>query len=186
MPPFLAALARSRRMPLFAALLAAGTLAGCGGSDDGKAKFAPSCPEARLLSDASDLTRMRGAGTDVTDLVLRGRIIAIQGSCGEGSRGVVRSKVQVLFDITRGPASTARKAELPYLVTVMRGETILDQQLFTVVAEFPENVDRVRLGGEEIDLALPVSGERQASDYKIYVSFRLTAAELAYNRRTVR
>ena len=39
---------------------------------------------------------------------------------------------------------------------------------------------------EEIDLALPVSAERQASDYKIYVSFRLTAAELAYNRRTVR
>ena len=69
------------------------------------------------------------------------------------------------------------------LVTVAIGERILEQKLFIAQAAFPANADTTRVLGEEVNFAIPVSPENPASNYTIYVSFRLTAAELAYNRR---
>jgi hypothetical protein len=162
-----------------AGLLAALALAGCGPSSD---KFAPACPQLRLLNDAADITRMRGQGSDLTDLVLQARITEVPANCKAGAKGIVAADVTVVMDVTRGPAATGREAELPYLVTVVLGDQVLDQKPYTAKAVFPPNVDRIRVTGETINLAIPVSQDRAAADYTIYASFRLTPAELAYNR----
>ena len=175
LPPMPARLA----LPLLGVL----ALAGCGPSEQ---KFAPPCPQLKLLGDAADLTRMRGQGTDLTDLVLQARIAGVNASCTEGSRGSVNASLKVLLEVTRGPAAPVRDFDLPYLVTVTVRGAPVDQKPFVATASFPPNVDRTSLVGEDITLVFPVGTERAITDYTIYVSFRLTPAELAYNRRSKR
>ena len=175
-------IAHAKTSPRIAAcaVLAALLLAGCGAKPE---QFAPACPELKLLRDAADLTRMRGQGSDLTDLVVNARVVAVPGSCSEGSKGTVKAMIQVTFEATRGPAAPSRVIELPYLVTVLRGDRIIQQKPYVLPVEFAANVDRARFTGEEIDMVFPVSPEIPASDYRIYVSFRLTADELAFNRK---
>jgi hypothetical protein len=165
--------------PVFAgaALLA---LASCG-SGSGE-QYAPACPQLQILPDAADLTRTNGKGIGLLDQVLSAQITAVPASCKAGRKGFVDAKLQVVVNASRGPAASGRTAQIPYLVTVTRGEQILDQKMYVLDAKFPENVDRLTLTGEEVDMAFPVTPERPASAYSIYVSFRLTASELAYNR----
>ncbi|MCX7382837.1 MAG: hypothetical protein NT133_15790 [Alphaproteobacteria bacterium] len=161
------------------AVIALALLAGCGTPTD---KFPPGCPQLKLIRDTSDLTRVRGAGTDVTDLILDARIEAVPATCSDGPKGTVQAKIKVLMTAARGPAATGTAVTLPYLVTVALGEQLIEQQYFVASGAFPSNVDRVSVTGDDIELQIPVTAERAASAYTIYVSFRLTAAELAYNR----
>ena len=160
------------------------SLSGCGifgsGSDE---KLPPVCPALSLLSDASDVTRYRGAGRDLTDIVLDARIVAVPAQCIRDSKNVVKTTMQVRTSLTRGPASPGRQGGVTYVVTVLDGERILDQQDYTIQASFPSNVDRLDLLGEPIKLLFPVSAEKQASAYKIVVGLRLTPQELEENRR---
>jgi hypothetical protein len=176
--------ARRARLALAVPLLAAIGLAGCSGRNPDA--FAPECPALRLLPDAADLTRFRGQGTDLTDVALQARIVAVPASCRSGGPNTVSATINVVAEAARGPAAQGKTADLPYLVSVMRGDRVLDQKQFHLVGDFPANVDRMTLKGEDIDLAFPVSPENPASEYTIYVSFRLTPAELAFNRKTRR
>lgn len=158
-------------------------LAGCGGTsgDD----FPPACPRPAILRDANDLLRYRGNGRDLTDTVLEGRITGISGSCKRDGRSIVTATVSVGMELTRGPAAVSRTADVPFFVAVSQGERVLDKQVYTLRAEFPENTDRLRLTGDSVDLALPVSSKKGADAYQVTVGFQLTPAELEANRRRI-
>src|SRR6516164_9439082 len=84
-------------------------LAGCGPKAD---VFAPQCPDMKLLGDASDLTRFKGTGRDVTDMVLDARITAVPGSCKAAPGGKVAATIRVEFEATREPALQGRDVQL--------------------------------------------------------------------------
>lgn len=167
----------SRSLP---ALLPALLLAGCGAGGD---NFAPPCPGAAIVRDAADITRYRGAGRDLTDAVLDGRITGLGGSCKADGEGFVSTTVSVGMELTRGPAAPGRQAEVSYFVAVLDGERILDKQVFNLRAEFPPNNDRLRLTGDSVELRLPVRPGKGADAYRIQVGFQLTPLELDVNRR---
>jgi hypothetical protein len=171
----------ARSTALLAALVG---LAGCGffgsGSDD---KLPPICPSLRLLPDAADVTRYRSSARDLTEIVADARISAVPAQCARDSTNVVKTTLQVRVSITRGPAATTRQAAFGYVVTVLDGEQIVDQQDYSVQATFPSNVDRLDVTGDQIRLLFPVSAQKPASAYKIYVALRLTPEELEDNRR---
>ena len=154
---------------------------GCGGGTDDA--FAPPCPTPFILKDAADLNRFRGAGRDIVDSVLEGRITGLSGSCKRDGVATVVATVTVGIELARGPASSGRTADVAYFVAVSEGERILDKQVFRLRAEFPANTDRLRLSGDEVDLRLPVSGTKTAAGYRIAVGFELLPAELEVNRR---
>jgi hypothetical protein len=166
------------RFPL-AALFVMPLLAGCGGEEG---TFAPPCPRPSILRDANDLHRYRGAGRDITDSVLEGRITGISGSCKRDGAGAVAATVSVGIELTRGPAATSRVADIAYFVAVSEGDRVLDKQVYQLRAEFPENTDRVRLSGDSVDLRLPVTDRKTAAAYQVTVGFQLTPAELQVNR----
>ena len=161
-----------------AALLA---LAGCGPKAD---EYAPACPVLRMLGDGADLVRFNGRGQDITDLTLQARISGVQAACAAGARGIVRATIKPVFDVLRGPALAGREAQMRYFVAVVEGDTVRDEQDFAANVAFAPNADRVQASGEEITMHLPVTTEKNAARFTIYVSFRLTPQELAYNRRT--
>ena len=168
-----------RTLPMGAAALLA--LAGCGGGTADN--FAPPCPGAAIVRDAADLKRFRGAGRDLTDSVLDGRITGIAGRCVRDGADIVTTTVQVGMELSRGPAASGRRAELSYFVAVLDGERILDKQVFALRAEFPPNTDRLRLQGDEVELRLPVRADKTAAAYRIQIGFQLTPLELEVNRR---
>lgn len=165
------------------ALLLLAPLAGCGG-DDKQPQFAPACPQAGIVRDAADLSRYGSGGRDLTDLVLDGRVTGVRGSCAPGdTKDTVKTTLQVVIELTRGPAARGRAAEAGYFVAVVDGERILDKRTFNLRAEFPANTDRIRLSGDEVELTLPVSATKTAAAYRVLVGFQLQPAELALNRQ---
>ncbi len=170
------------RLPRAMALLVllAPILAGCGSSEEA---FAPACPNVGLVRDAADLVRYRGAGRDLTDLVLNGRLTGVGGSCKRDGSSTVVTTVQVGIELRRGPAAPGRQAQLAYFVAVLDGDRILDKQVFQLRAEFPANADRLRLSGDDVELRLPVKPGKTAAAYRIQIGFQLTPLELEVNRK---
>lgn len=164
------------------AALAPLLLAGCAGGDDA---FPPACPTTAILRDAADLARFRGAGRDLTDRVLVGRVTGLQGTCKRGT-GTVDTTVAVGVELTRGPAAPGRTADVSYFVAVTNGDRILDRQTFALRASFPPNTDRVSLVGDEVELRLPVTADKTATAYKVWVGFVLSPVEAQAGARTGR
>jgi hypothetical protein len=88
------------------------------------------------------------------------------------------------FSVERGPATGVRVVELPWFVAVVGpGDQVLNRQSFVERVTFGRNETRTTGSGEPVALSLPVGEERRATEYRILVSFELTAEDLALNRR---
>jgi hypothetical protein len=155
-------------------------LASCGGQDPDR--FPPPCPQPSIPRDLGDLHIFRGAGRDITDNVLDGRITGISGACTRDTTATTVVTLSVGLILTRGPANPSRVADVAYFVAVSDGDTILDKRIYTLRAEFPPNTERLRLEGDEIQLRLPVTAQKTAAAYRVSVGFQLTPAELQINR----
>lgn len=170
-----------RLLPRLAAVSILPTLllAGCGPSD----QFPPICPSVALLADAADLTQYSPKGQDLTDLMLDGRITAVPATCRRGAPGVVSVTLKVSATVTRGPAFTERDVSVPIIVGVTDGGEVRDRKAFTLAGHYKSNVDTMLLTSQDINLDFPVTPQKNAGAYRIYVGFQLTPDELALNRR---
>ena len=174
---------RTRLLPpaLAAALLA---LAGCGGG--GSARLPIACPTPGILADGADLTRYQpGQVQDLTSLTFDARLAGLEGGCrpGRNNESVLLS-LTPSFTIERGAASTGRVLELPWFAAVVGpNEEVLSRQEFVERIAFGRNETRSSGKGAAVSLTLPAREGVRVSDYRILVSFALTAEELALNRR---
>lgn len=154
-------------------------LAGCGGGG-----IAPQCPQAAIVQGGDSLNRYRGEGRDLTDLILAGRIQGLAGRCHTSDHGrVLQTEVSVKMLATRGPAARESAADMSYFVVVMRGDQILDKQVYPVHVLFPPNTEQVRLSGQKVHMSLPTPRGISGPAYKIEIGFQLTPEELEANRR---
>lgn len=145
----------------------------------------PDCPQVGALADGANLARFRpGGGADLTDLAVEASIARVGGTCERARGDRVRVTVNVTFDAARGPAATGRTADLPWFVAVTRDGQILDRQSFATRVEFPANAATAPRTSETVELLLPAG--QPPSAFSVIVSFQLSEAELAYNRRARR
>jgi hypothetical protein len=157
-------------------------LSGCG---PGRNQFAPACPEAHLLPQAADFARYRNeAGHDLTDMVLSGRVLKVDGHCEPGSGpNKLDASVTVTLEFNRGPAASGRQADVQYFVAVAEGDQILDKKILRDRVTFPSNLDRLFLVSDPVDMQLPVSPEKTGAAYTVWVGFQLTPAEMAASNK---
>lgn len=161
-------------------LLAVLLLAACSATPD---KRPDSCPRVALLADAADLVRYRGAGRDVTDLLLMARITAVPATCANGGDGIVDTTLRISDTVVRGPAAPGRAASITPFISVVEGDRLLDQLDYPQAIVFPPNQDRVALTSGEIVLHIPNTADHPASTKRVLIGFRLTPEELAINRK---
>ncbi len=158
-------------------------LAACTPDPDEKA---PQCPVALLRRDASTLSRYDGKGTDLTDLVLSGRLQDVGGACkGLLGKNTLAAHAHATMVLTRGPAATSREVDVPYIIAVMKGDQVLEEHRYTQHVAFPPNVDTVQVTGQEVFFDFPTRRGLGGQNYTIYVLFELTPEELAANRRAL-
>ncbi|MBR0657417.1 hypothetical protein [Plastoroseomonas arctica] len=142
------------------------------------------CPRITLLRDGADLTRFRaGAGQDLSVMTADARLSGFEARCDFADRGrSIAVDITPRFAVEQGPAGTTASVDLPWFVAVSddRDTRILDQLDYTTRAAFPPNQSRALTLGERVRLTLPAS---EVETFNVRVSFRLTAEELAYNRR---
>jgi len=163
---------------LLTPLAMAALLAGCSSLVKSPPAF---CPRLGLLDAAGDLTRFQGAGRDITDITLSGKIDAVPAQCHSGGEAAVATDLTVRASFLRGTAAKGRTDSATYLVTVLRGDDIIEQRNFVQAITFPPGADRVAVESAPIQLSIPVPGSGEAN-YRVFVGFRLSADELAYNR----
>ncbi len=170
------------RLPQLAsrlAVLGAVTFVSACGATKEPPKF---CPRLGLLDNADELTRFQGNGRDITDITLSGSIDKVPATCVQGNESnSVASDLTIQSTFTHGAGARSRTDQVTYVVTVLDGDTIIEQHDFPLVITFPEHVDRASFATAPIHLAFPAPASGKAN-YRVFVSFRLTPAELEYNR----
>ncbi len=175
-------LSRGGRLALLSlsAVVLPGALAGCGSWFD-KPAPPPPCPQVAQVEDASRLTRFSGAGRDLTDVAFEAELGGMAGSCAyDGNEIDVELSVQ--FIASRGPADQSRRADFTYFVAIARlDQTVLAREEFDSYIEFPGNQTRAGIV-EELAQRIPIESGARGDSYVIYVGFKLTPEELAFNR----
>lgn len=181
--------ARLALLPMAALALAGCETLGFTSGGTGEAPLAAaamlSCPRVGTPADTGDIQRFRSPDSrDLTDLVVAARITSLDGNCRLVNRQTaVEVTLTMGVEAMRGPAAQGRAVQLPYFVAVTgANEEILDKAVYAIAVEFPANMQRARLRGEQVRLTLPVSADNQAGAYRVFVGFQLTEPELALNR----
>ena len=144
-------------------------------------EFPPACPGTSILGNAADLNAYRpgSLGRDLTDLVVHARIVGVRGSCKEGDKkNQLAVTLNVLVELTRGPAMPGRATDVSVFVAVTDGDKILDKYLYLMHAVFPSNVDRVTLTPGDTSIVLPITAERSGAAYTVVTGFQLPANQL--------
>ncbi len=177
------AVAARTTLGLGAVLALAVSLGACTPDPD---EQAPQCPLAFLRPDAATLARYDGRGTDLTNLVLSGRLLDIKGACkGLLGHKNLTAHTHVEMVLTRGPAAQGRSVDVPYNVAIVKNGVVLQKQELVQHVTFPPNVDTVQVTGDDVNLAFPTDRGLTGPNYTIYFVFNLTPEELAANQRAL-
>ncbi len=148
------------------------------------------CPDYKILADAARIVQFRsGQGTDLVDVNIDGRLGDLTMECKteldkDTRKGAMEVDVKVTFGAKRGPANLNKKALLPYFISVTdHKRNVLYREEFKIAVEFPGNQSALQFFGETVKLELPLSAKITSRDYLIFTGFKLTRAQLEYNRR---
>ncbi len=151
----------------------------CGGED----RFAQRiCPQVQILEYADRLTEFAGgSGRDVTDVVLRGRLVNFEGECNV-EKDAVELDLVLDFLIERGPASGGDKGRFTYFVAIPEFHPAPSgKRVFPIDLEFESGVNRI-VYRDEISVEIPVTEGRNASDFNLFIGFQLDRGQLEFNR----
>jgi hypothetical protein len=137
-----------------------------------------------ILADGADITRYRpGAPTDLAAMVVDGRMAGVSFTCDYVRGGGVEVKIAAIMDVEHGPASRGNRAELPWFLAVTSGDDsqLVERKDATLLVNFEGNQTRARVTSAPI--AISFQAGRSPADYRVRLSFALTAEELDRNRR---
>jgi hypothetical protein len=169
-------------MRRFGVLVLAGLVAACGSSSQEKV-LAP-CPRVTILADGADITRFRpGAPPDLAAMLVDGRIAGVGVTCDYIRGGGVEVKVAAIMDVERGPATRGNRAELPWFLAVTSGDDsqLVERKDARLLVNFEGNQTRARVTSPPETLVFPAG--RNPAEFRVRVSFALSADELDRNRR---
>lgn len=182
---------KSLLFPLGASLF----LWGCAAKDN--YDFPPACPKVTILSSASDAYNFSNNEDDMAHLVTKASILGIDGNCiddpaNESNKekrkrrkaytDKIDTTMNVVIQVTRGPAAQERRYRIPYFITSIKNGKIVDKKNFVAVAQFPNNIDQVTLKSDKILLKVPATSDRQPDGYELFVGFQLSPEQLTFNR----
>jgi hypothetical protein len=168
----------------FGVLILAGLVAACGsGSSSREPALAP-CPRVTILADGSDITRFRpGAPPDLAAMVVDGRMAGLSVTCANIRGGAVDVRVAAIMDVERGPATRGNRAEFPWFLAVTSGDDsqLVQRKDALLTVNFEGNQTRARVTTPPESIIFPAG--RNPAEFRVRVSFALSAEELDRNRR---
>lgn len=154
-------------------------LAGCGALTR---EPPPPCPVTVAVDDASRLTKFRGEGRDLTDVVFDAAIENVTYTCEYDGDEAIDMEMTVALVASQGPANITDSADFTYFIAVATSDRqILARQDFDVSIPFQGNLTRVRLT-DVLEPRIPLRPGESGPSFRVFVGMSLTEAELQYNR----
>ncbi len=151
-------------------------------SSDTATVLDPACPTVALVADAAHLTRF-GPETLSTpaNVMAIAELRMVDGTCAYRDDGVdIQFDLAVLAE--RGPALTVDRLPLSYFVSVTSPDRmVLEWQSFETEVRF-ENGVRTAGSQEALEQWIPLTDVQAGPNHAVLVGFRLSRAELAFNR----
>lgn len=147
---------RAHRPLLLATTLAMGGLAGCATKGDlvtekdiGVVALRTACPTVGVPDFTGDVTLFSGQGrSDVGAIDVVASLTNVRSQCSESADKVY---TQASFDVLARRADTrgARRVELPYFVSVVRGGgTVVSKRVGSVAIDFADGQERAQAKGQ--------------------------------------
>ncbi len=157
-------------------------LSACGAF--GSKKPAPRCPAVLLLKHANSVSYFKpGPGRDITDVLATIAITDFKGECEYNrKRTEVNIKLNVAFDVRRGPADRSKVTDFRYFVAIPKFHPAPQgKSVFPLQAQFRGNQTRLNLI-DEVNLKIPMPPYPKVDEYTIYMGIQLTPQQLKYNQ----
>lgn len=141
------------------------------------------CPPAAAVAGVERMTSFRpGGGQDLTEVAFTAHVDSVESVCQYDDDGV-EVAMNVLLSAERGPADTAREADLKYFVAIEDGPgNITAKEIYDVTLPFEGNRRRVGIV-EEVDITIPTPADKDFSEIRILIGLQITPEQLEFNRR---
>ena len=158
-------------------------LSACGSFSKNKSPVL-SCPKVFLLQNANHMTVfLAGKSGDITDILANITLVSFKGECVfNKNRTEARFSLDVVFDISRGPANRTRFVKFRYFVAIPKFFPVPNgKKVFPINVKFQGNKTRVKLL-DQVLIKVPIAQNYKLEDYSIYIGIQLTQKQLDYNQ----
>ncbi len=143
------------------------------------------CPFVKVLYDAARYVEFKGGDEASAAVGFTGEIENIASACAYKGAEPIRLRMQVLFELGRGPQAAGSRKTYQYWVAVTdRNHAVLNKEYFSLPVTFPAGQDRVTLTEPLGDITIPRADSKvSGSNFEILVGFEVTPAMAEFNRQ---
>jgi hypothetical protein len=142
------------------------------------------CPYVKVLYDAAryiDFKEQREASANVA---YSGEIQGISAGCQYKDDEPIRVKMEILFELGKGPQATSDTKNYRYWVAVTkRNDLVITKEYFDLPVKFPAGQDRVYATEEIGEITIPrATATTSGANFEVLVGFDVTPQMAAFNR----
>jgi hypothetical protein len=142
------------------------------------------CPFVKSLYDASRYVEFKEAREASANVAWTGEIQGISAGCAYKGDQPIQLRMEVLFEVGKGPQADGRQKTYRYWVAVTdRNKSVLAKETFDLPVTFPEGEDRVYVTENINNITIPrASVATSGSNFEVLVGFEVTPQMAAFNR----
>ncbi len=142
------------------------------------------CPYVKVLYDAGryiEFTEGREASANVA---YSGEIQGISAGCQYKDDEPISVRMEVLFELGKGPQATGDSKNYRYWVAVTtRNQSVITKEYFDLPVKFASGQDRVYVTEEIAQITIPrATATTSGANFEILVGFDVTPQMAAFNR----
>lgn len=142
------------------------------------------CPFVKSLYDAARYVEFKEAREASANVAWTGEIQGISAGCAYKDDQPIQVRMEVLFEVGKGPQASSRQKTYRYWVAVTdRNRAVLAKQTFDLPVTFPEGEDRLYVTENIDNITIPrASISTSGSNFEVLVGFEVTPEMAAFNR----
>lgn len=142
------------------------------------------CPFVKSLYDAARYVEFKEGREASANVAWSGEIQGISAGCQYKDEEPIQLRMEVLFEVGKGPQAEGRQKTYRYWVAVTdRNRSVLAKETFDLPVTFPEGEDRLYVTENINNITIPrASISTSGSNFEVLIGFEVTPEMAAFNR----
>ncbi|MBJ7408937.1 MAG: Tat pathway signal sequence domain protein [Phenylobacterium sp.] len=142
------------------------------------------CPFVKSLYDAARYVEFKEGREASANVAWSGEIQGISAGCQYKDEEPIQLRMEVLFEVGKGPQAEGRQKTYRYWVAVTdRNRSVLAKETFELPVTFPEGEDRLYVTENINNITIPrASISTSGSNFEVLIGFEVTPQMAAFNR----
>ena len=142
------------------------------------------CPYVKVLYDASRYIEFAGGKESASQAGFTGEIQNISSGCAYKSDEPIKIRVELLFQLGRGPKAEGEKHDYRYWVAVTeRNQSVIAKEYFDLPVTFAPGQDRTYARDTIEQITIPRADAKvSGGNFEVLIGFDVTPEMAAFNR----